>query len=374
MLSWSLTPVVQLIWSIMEYPELDIPKNIRSPSDFVKDFMFGVKLGEPNSAPSLEVSKARLDGALSNLGQWKVSLPMAGGGTGWALRSIPTQTTLDSMKMPHLGSDLFSDPNLDRSLCHPRGIVKGALFSKDQAANWTELLVLPITTCPGQKRKHQLFFRAPDAESPVWWKKIAQGLLFPQPAWGGFISSAGLGQVKLQSFKPWGQSVVTHTSLGALVPEVPVTDEGALLSTKLGTPVQAGYWKEDFSMHLTAQISFWQLDEKGMPRQRRDYQVVCYTSHHCNSSYRVTRDGPNERGKAFLYLCCRGQLQGHRWDKHFATELFTPVNAMMFCDWFEGKIMVCELTGERHKGGLKSAAEDWQRPFLCTPEQQLFDA
>ena len=30
-------------------------------------------------APSLELSKARLDGALSNLVWWKVSLPMAGG-------------------------------------------------------------------------------------------------------------------------------------------------------------------------------------------------------------------------------------------------------------------------------------------------------
>ena len=31
------------------------------------------------AAPSLGVFKARLDGALSNLVQWKVSLPMAGG-------------------------------------------------------------------------------------------------------------------------------------------------------------------------------------------------------------------------------------------------------------------------------------------------------
>ena len=30
-------------------------------------------------APSLETFKARLDGALSNLVWWKVSLPMAGG-------------------------------------------------------------------------------------------------------------------------------------------------------------------------------------------------------------------------------------------------------------------------------------------------------
>jgi len=31
------------------------------------------------TAPSLKVFKARLDGALSNLVWWKVSLPMAGG-------------------------------------------------------------------------------------------------------------------------------------------------------------------------------------------------------------------------------------------------------------------------------------------------------
>jgi len=34
---------------------------------------------EAVAAPSLAVSKARLDGALSNLVCWKVSLPMAGG-------------------------------------------------------------------------------------------------------------------------------------------------------------------------------------------------------------------------------------------------------------------------------------------------------
>ena len=34
---------------------------------------------EAVAAPSLAVSKARLDGALSNLVYWKVSLPMAGG-------------------------------------------------------------------------------------------------------------------------------------------------------------------------------------------------------------------------------------------------------------------------------------------------------
>ena len=34
---------------------------------------------EAADAPSLEVIKARLDEALSNLIEWKVSLPMAGG-------------------------------------------------------------------------------------------------------------------------------------------------------------------------------------------------------------------------------------------------------------------------------------------------------
>jgi len=34
---------------------------------------------ETVASPSLAVSKARLDGALSNLGWWKVSLLMAGG-------------------------------------------------------------------------------------------------------------------------------------------------------------------------------------------------------------------------------------------------------------------------------------------------------
>jgi len=46
-------------------------------------------------APSLEVLKARLDGALSNLVWWKVSLPMAGGLVlDGSRRSLPTQTIL----------------------------------------------------------------------------------------------------------------------------------------------------------------------------------------------------------------------------------------------------------------------------------------
>ncbi|KAJ7424581.1 hypothetical protein WISP_28124 [Willisornis vidua] len=46
---------------------------------------------EAVAAPSLEVPKDR---AWSNLGQWKVSLPMAGDGTGWALRSLSAQPIL----------------------------------------------------------------------------------------------------------------------------------------------------------------------------------------------------------------------------------------------------------------------------------------
>jgi len=50
---------------------------------------------EAVAAPSLAVFKARLDGALSNLGWWKVSQSMAGG-LEWqrSLRSFPTQTVL----------------------------------------------------------------------------------------------------------------------------------------------------------------------------------------------------------------------------------------------------------------------------------------
>jgi len=46
-------------------------------------------------APLLKVFKARLDGALSNLVEWKVSLPMAGGlKLGDLERSLPTKTML----------------------------------------------------------------------------------------------------------------------------------------------------------------------------------------------------------------------------------------------------------------------------------------
>jgi len=49
---------------------------------------------EAVATPSLEVLKAKLDGALSNLVWWKMSLLMAGFETRWSLRSLPTQTIL----------------------------------------------------------------------------------------------------------------------------------------------------------------------------------------------------------------------------------------------------------------------------------------
>jgi len=45
-------------------------------------------------ASSLEVLRARLDGALESLMKWELSLPMAGVGSRWALWSLPTQTAL----------------------------------------------------------------------------------------------------------------------------------------------------------------------------------------------------------------------------------------------------------------------------------------
>lgn len=45
-------------------------------------------------APSLEVFKARLNGALGSLRWWGAALPMAGFGAGWAVRSLPDQTIL----------------------------------------------------------------------------------------------------------------------------------------------------------------------------------------------------------------------------------------------------------------------------------------
>ena len=44
---------------------------------------------EAVGAPSLEVFKARLDGALGNLVWWEVSLPMAGGWN-WMVFKVPS--------------------------------------------------------------------------------------------------------------------------------------------------------------------------------------------------------------------------------------------------------------------------------------------
>ena len=44
---------------------------------------------EAVDAPSLEVFKARLDGALGNLVWWEVSLPMAGGWN-WVIVKVPS--------------------------------------------------------------------------------------------------------------------------------------------------------------------------------------------------------------------------------------------------------------------------------------------
>ena len=50
---------------------------------------------EAVAAPgSLEVPKARLDRVQSSLGQWEVSLPLAGNGMSWVLNSLPTQTIM----------------------------------------------------------------------------------------------------------------------------------------------------------------------------------------------------------------------------------------------------------------------------------------
>jgi len=49
---------------------------------------------EAVNALSLEVFKARLDGALGNLVQWKLSLPTAGIEFVWSFRSLSTQSIL----------------------------------------------------------------------------------------------------------------------------------------------------------------------------------------------------------------------------------------------------------------------------------------
>ena len=49
---------------------------------------------EAVNALSLEVFKARLDGALGNLVQWKLCLPTAGVEFVWSFRSLSTQSIL----------------------------------------------------------------------------------------------------------------------------------------------------------------------------------------------------------------------------------------------------------------------------------------
>lgn len=43
---------------------------------------------------------------------------------------------------------------------------------------WMALLGSLTSCCPGQKRKLQFFFLSPDADSPVWGRKTATGLVF----------------------------------------------------------------------------------------------------------------------------------------------------------------------------------------------------
>jgi len=52
---------------------------------------------EVGDAPPLETFQARLDGALSNLIQLKLSLPMAEGWTGWPLK-IPSHPNCSTKK------------------------------------------------------------------------------------------------------------------------------------------------------------------------------------------------------------------------------------------------------------------------------------
>ena len=48
-------------------------------------------------APSLQALKARWDGALGSLSWWGAALPMAEGGTEWALRSLQPELFCDSV-------------------------------------------------------------------------------------------------------------------------------------------------------------------------------------------------------------------------------------------------------------------------------------
>lgn len=59
---------------------------------------------------------------------------------------------------------------------------------------WMALLGSLTSCCPGQKRKLQFFFLSPDADSPVWGRKTATGLVFHwcPSAPGDGSSAAGL--------------------------------------------------------------------------------------------------------------------------------------------------------------------------------------
>ena len=79
-------------------------------------------------APSLQALKARLDGALGSLSWWGAALPMAGGGTGWALRSPPSwaiqqayDSTLQidgSSQLSHCGQTQPMSSNICRITSH----------------------------------------------------------------------------------------------------------------------------------------------------------------------------------------------------------------------------------------------------------------
>lgn len=71
---------------------LGVESEAQHISVFALSYILWLLWAEVEDSPSLEVSKVRLDGVLSNLEWWKVSLPE--GGTGWALGSLPSQTML----------------------------------------------------------------------------------------------------------------------------------------------------------------------------------------------------------------------------------------------------------------------------------------
>lgn len=81
---------------------------------------------EAVAASFLEVSRARMNRAWSHLGYWKMSLPLAGSGTGWTSRSL--QTFCDSVKLNSFfwGIKVKSEP---RSASERTGVGRARLFS-----------------------------------------------------------------------------------------------------------------------------------------------------------------------------------------------------------------------------------------------------